>query len=95
MIRTMLAPSKCGTFIRLRCRRIEKRRGFKTAVLEIVAAGIRDGRCPNLPLAPNVSEPAIVEGPGRDLVSSISPVMLRAAIGNPLQNLDLPRGELG
>jgi hypothetical protein len=92
MIRTTLAATEFGTFIRQKLLRLEERPGFTPAVREVVAAGIRDARRPEVPLAPNVNDPTIVQSLRGVLASSVWPVPHWAAIGDPLKDLGLTLG---
>jgi len=55
---SMLAATESGPFIPQRRIRLEKPE-FQPSVFDVVATGFGYSRCPNVPLAPNVSEPAI------------------------------------
>ena len=62
------------------------------AVVEVVLPVVGEDGVSELALAADAGEPAGLKGPRRELVTLVGPLAVRAAVGDPPQDVDVPVG---
>ena len=62
------------------------------AVIEVVLPVLCEDGVPELALAADAGKSAGLKGPRRELVALIGPLAVRAVVGDPSQDVDVPVG---